>query len=201
MKSCEPFDWNRLPFILEAHGRSMDEFVSTHQDKSRNALIKAHEAGFLAWSEELKADQAQFMSEKLSMEKEGEKKRTKLVAQLEDCHNRAWQCVGSFLDTNLKIFAGRSTDSESTVLPNSRTWIRDITVDIGSSPQDHAVILILNLPAHGVVSASRQTFILNYVSNLLADYPMNGICFAVHPNRAGQENRRGGQWSSQDMSE
>lgn len=45
----------------------MDEFVSTHQDKSRNALIKAHEAGFLAWSEELKADQAQFMSEKLSI--------------------------------------------------------------------------------------------------------------------------------------
>ena len=39
--------------------------MSEHQDRSRNALQKAAEASFLAWCEELKADQAQFLSEKI----------------------------------------------------------------------------------------------------------------------------------------
>ena len=43
----------------------MDSYMSEHQDRSRNALQKAAEASFLAWCEELKADQAQFLSEKI----------------------------------------------------------------------------------------------------------------------------------------
>ena len=43
----------------------MNTYMSDHQDRSRNALAKAAEASFLAWCEELKADQAQFMSEKI----------------------------------------------------------------------------------------------------------------------------------------
>ena len=43
----------------------MDTYMSEHQDRSRNALQKAAEASFLAWCEELKADQAQFLSEKI----------------------------------------------------------------------------------------------------------------------------------------
>ena len=44
----------------------MDTYVAAHQDKSKNALSKAMEASFVAWGEELKADQAQFCSEKVS---------------------------------------------------------------------------------------------------------------------------------------
>lgn len=44
----------------------MDTYVAAHQDKSKNALSKAMEASFVAWEEELKADQAQFSSEKVS---------------------------------------------------------------------------------------------------------------------------------------
>ena len=105
----------------------MDEYVNAHQDRSRNALNRAMEAGFLARVEELRADQAQFSSERilslginfyqeyvfpfsllhrffslkfgmwlltplcnralsgnLRLEKESERKRTKLVAQLEE---------------------------------------------------------------------------------------------------------------------
>lgn len=54
------------PFANEATGRTMDSFVAAHQDKSKNALSKALEASFVAWVEELKADQAQFSSEKVS---------------------------------------------------------------------------------------------------------------------------------------
>lgn len=49
----------------QAHGRTMDAYVAEHQDKSRNALSKALEASFVAWVEELKADQLQFSSEKI----------------------------------------------------------------------------------------------------------------------------------------
>lgn len=49
----------------QAHGKTLEEFVNQHQDKSRNALSKSHEAAFNAWVEELKADQAQFLSEKI----------------------------------------------------------------------------------------------------------------------------------------
>ena len=43
----------------------MEDFLSEHQDGARNALTKSLEAGFLAWKEELKADQVQFQSEKI----------------------------------------------------------------------------------------------------------------------------------------
>lgn len=50
---------------LQATGRTMDSYVHEHQDKSRNALNRALEASFQAWIEELRADQAQFTSEKV----------------------------------------------------------------------------------------------------------------------------------------
>lgn len=51
--------------LSQATGKTMDSYMSEHQDRSRNALQKAAEASFLAWCEELKADQAQFLSEKI----------------------------------------------------------------------------------------------------------------------------------------
>ncbi|CAK9097187.1 unnamed protein product [Durusdinium trenchii] len=58
--------------------------------------------------------------------------------------------------------------------------------------EDHAVILWLNCPALGVISAGRMSFILNYISNVLSDFPLNSICFVVHPNRAGHTDGRSG---------
>jgi hypothetical protein len=43
----------------------MNDYVNSHQDKSRNAMNKAVEASCQAWVEELRADQAQFTSEKV----------------------------------------------------------------------------------------------------------------------------------------
>jgi len=39
--------------------------MAQHQDKSKNALTKSHEAAYGAWVEELRADQSQFLSEKI----------------------------------------------------------------------------------------------------------------------------------------
>lgn len=50
---------------LQAQGKTLEDYVAQHQDKSKNALQKSHEAAFNAWVEELKADQAQYLSEKV----------------------------------------------------------------------------------------------------------------------------------------
>lgn len=81
MKSAEDgFQVNRIPFILEApiklqkclascglkaEGKTLDHYVAEHQDRSRNALAKSTEAAFNSWLEELRADQAQFSSERI----------------------------------------------------------------------------------------------------------------------------------------
>ena len=43
----------------------MHEYVATHQDRSRNALLKSIEATYLAWAEDLKSDQAMFISDNI----------------------------------------------------------------------------------------------------------------------------------------
>ena len=107
----------------------------------------------------------------------------------QDCHCRAWECVSNFITENLTQFVGRTVEAESTVMPASRAWLRDQANELGNSPEDHGIILFLNCPAIGVISAARHSFILNYISNVLADFPLNSICFVVHPNRAQQEGR------------
>lgn len=51
-------------------------------------------------------------------------------------------------------------------------------------------MLFLNCPAIGVMSAARTSFVLNYITNTLADHPLNSVCVIVHPNRAGQQEGR-----------
>ena len=50
---------------LQAHGKSLSDFVERHQDSSKNALRKSLEAAFAAWCEELRADQAQYCADKV----------------------------------------------------------------------------------------------------------------------------------------
>ena len=49
----------------QAQGQAVHNYMATHQDRSRNALAKSVQAAFNSWCEDLKADQAQFVSEKL----------------------------------------------------------------------------------------------------------------------------------------
>ncbi|CAK9024300.1 Uncharacterized protein SCF082_LOCUS16566 [Durusdinium trenchii] len=169
--------------LQKATGRTMDSFVAAHQDKSKNALSKALEASFVAWVEELKADQAQFSSEK-------------------DCHTRSWDIVSGFMKEYLTLFVGKSAEAESTVMPASRAWLREMCSEHGNHFDDHAVFLWCNCPSIGVMSATRVSFILNFISNVLADFPMNSVCVLVHPNRASQqEGRKPGAKKEEDEDE
>ncbi|CAK8998217.1 unnamed protein product [Durusdinium trenchii] len=186
LRSGEDFDVNRLPFLLEAHGKTLETYVQEHQDKAKNALARSHEAAFASWVEDLKADQTEFLSEKILMEKEGAKTRAKLVRQLEECHTRAWDCVRNFCCDHLMSFAGKSSDAESTLMPSARSWLKEQAAELGNSKDDHSIVIFCICPAMGILSASRISFLLNFITNTLADHQLNGVCYLVKPNRAGQ---------------
>lgn len=43
----------------------MESYVAEHQDRSRNALLKSLDAAFKSWCEDLRADESQFLAEKI----------------------------------------------------------------------------------------------------------------------------------------
>ena len=70
--SCKNRTWaivmcqsNFREILDQAQGQAVHDYMATHQDRSRNALAKSVQAAFNSWCEDLKADQAQFVSEKL----------------------------------------------------------------------------------------------------------------------------------------
>lgn len=89
---------------------------------------------------------------------------------------------------NLRIFGGRATDAESTVLPDLTSWVEERFLDMPQCRQanDHAVILWVNLPSCGILGVARYEYMITAVSNLLAVHKRNGIALIIHPNRAGQ---------------
>lgn len=88
------------------------------------------------------------------------------------------------------MFTGRTLDAESTLMPAARSWARNLASEHGVSPDDHAIYVWVNAPAIGNMSAARSAFILNFVSNLLSDHPMNAVAIIIHPNRAGGHEGR-----------
>lgn len=51
-------------------------------------------------------------------------------ANLQAMHNKAWDLVSSYMDQNLKAFAGRAIEAESTLLPQVTGWIHDTLNDL-----------------------------------------------------------------------
>lgn len=57
------------------------------------------------------------------------------------------------------------------------------------SYNDHSIILWLNIPTAGVLSAAKNDWMITTVSNILAQYRRNGLAVIVHCNRAGEGGR------------
>ena len=110
------------------------------------------------------------------------------VVEPQECHNKAWDLVGSYLESNLRMFSGKSVDADSTVLPSLASWVQDSLADIpeARSFEDHGVVLWVNLPTAGIIGASKYDFLLTSITNLLTQYKKNSIALIIHPNRAGQ---------------
>lgn len=108
----------------------------------------------------------------------------------QDCHTRAWEKVADYIDANLKVFSSKMVDAEPVLMPAVRSWIRSQAVEHGNSHEDHSVIMIMNCPTAGILSGLHKSFITNFITNVLADFPLNGLCLLVHSNRASQNEGR-----------
>ena len=107
---------------------------------------------------------------------------------LQEQHHKAWKCVKEYLSSTLRLFPGKSPDAVSTVMPELNGWIEETLSDIAEvqSALDHGVILWVNLPSVGILSAHRLDWVLTYLSNTLNKYKKNGMAIVIHANRAGQ---------------
>lgn len=112
------------------------------------------------------------------------------LSNMQDCHNRAWEAIQAYLEGNLMVFPGRQGDAKSTMMPSVRSWMRHVMEDDCISVEDHSVILWLNCPCIGILPTLKYDFFLTFISNMLAEFPRNGICFIIYPNRATQLDRR-----------
>ncbi|CAL1142471.1 unnamed protein product [Cladocopium goreaui] len=188
LKAGEEFQWDRINFVLEVRGETVDNFIAEAQDRTRNALASSLTAAFKAWNEQLRSDQVAFQSEKILCERENAKKRSLLVKQLEDCHNKAWRCVTDYMEANLKVFAGKVDMAENTLMPLVNGWITTSLSEISAvrAADDHAIIGWLVLPTAGVVGAQKWDWFLNFICNLLGQHRKNGMVIIVHSNRASQ---------------
>ena len=76
---------------------------------------------------------------------------------LQEQHHKAWKCVKEYLSSTLRLFPGKSPDAVSTVMPELNGWIEETLSDIAEvqSALDHGVILWVNLPSVGILSAHR----------------------------------------------
>ena len=111
----------------------------------------------------------------------------------QDCHTRAWAVIGNYMESQFSMFCGKASDAESTVMPASRSWVRETISELGSQrPDDHQLVVFLNCPCIGIISAEVHSYITNYITNILADFPSNGVVLLIHPNRAGQQEGRTG---------
>ena len=108
----------------------------------------------------------------------------------QDCHNRAWEAVRTFVETNLSMFVSKTSDAEAVVTPNVRAWIREKIREHGNAVDDHSVVMILNCPTVGILTAGKESSFLNFITNVISDLPLNSMCLLVHPNRAGQAEGR-----------
>ena len=68
------------------------------------------------------------------------------IVLLQDCHDRAWNCVRTWMDSHIHIVSGRASDAESTVLPAIAGWIARTLEECCVSGDNVSVVILLNCP-------------------------------------------------------
>ena len=90
----------------------------------------------------------------------------------------------------MRLFSGKASEADSTVLPATASWIQESLSEIPSARcyDDHGVIVWANLPTAGILGASKYDFVVSAIANLLTTYKKNSMAIIVHVNRASQMN-------------
>lgn len=53
-------------------------------------------------------------------------------------------------------------------------------------PDDHAVVVWVNLPTAGILGVHKREWVVTYLANVLQKFKRNGVAVLVHSNRASQ---------------
>lgn len=90
--------------------------------------------------------------------------------------------------TSFKIFPGKASDALTTVMPAMNEWLEQSLSEIDEvrEPDDHAVIVWVNLPTQGILGAHKRDWVVTYLTSVLQKYKRNGMAILVHSNRASQ---------------
>jgi hypothetical protein len=92
------------------------------------------------------------------------------------------------MDSNMRVFTGRTSDPESTVLPAISSWIDTTLEDCCVGADGFSLVIFLNAPSCGIVGTEKQSFFVTAITNLLTQFRRTAIALIVLPNRAGQQN-------------
>ena len=52
-------------YLLQMRGECVENFITSAQDRSKNAHVKSMQAAFAAWVEQLRSDEVQFESQQI----------------------------------------------------------------------------------------------------------------------------------------
>ena len=106
----------------------------------------------------------------------------------EEQHTRAWNMVKQHMMANLRVFAGRSSEGVSVLMPELTSWVNETLQDCSDIREvnDHMLVFWFNLPTAGIVSATKNDFFLSLATNKLAEHRRNGVAIFTHTNRAAQ---------------
>lgn len=95
------------------------------------------------------------------------------------------------------------SDSSGCLAAKLQPWLQSTLAGFNNGirrPEREAIIAVANYPSTGVVSSTRQHFLLSQVTSLCHEYPKTFLAIVVMPNRAGDLRRHAKSLGSRCLS-
>jgi len=95
------------------------------------------------------------------------------------------------VDSNLKVW---SVKPSQPILPTILPWVESALEQMTflRNDSEEGLVLWINLPTVGVVSALKRDFFIQAITGLLVAKPHNSICVVLQANRAAETKKRTG---------
>lgn len=108
---------------------------------------------------------------------------------LQQRHAQSWEEVHKYVDTHLKVWAIKPNQP---ILPTLLPWLESSMDELTylRNEQEEGVLLWVNLPCVGVVSAMKKDYFLQLISGLMASRSSNSVCVVLRANRASESKKK-----------
>ena len=104
-------------------------------------------------------------------------------------HTDSWEEVHKYVDSNLKVWGIKANQA---ILPSILPWIESCFEEqtFARVEAEEGIVLFVNLPSMGVVSAMKKKYCLQLITGLLTARPNNSVCVVIHANRASESKQK-----------